>query len=614
MEELNPGNRYRPVAICAGQSIAFAFVAALMIQAPTASAQSSQNIFVIPLTDDPVIDAGDDDLSAELKALSAPTNASGVAGNATAIVIAAPPLNAPAAVGPMEHATGRDRQVNDPTLDNIQTFPGARPLENATESETSVGMDSNHIVVGYNSSARTRVVELGGGQLAYTQRLFSAYSVSHDGGATWKSSFIPPLSPGAAFTGGDPSVAVDRDGNFWYSHLARDGNNQPGIGIAKSTDHGETFSPAMVYIDPNVDKDWLAIGPDPIDPRHDNLYVTWIRNGIQVMLSKSLDGGTTWTTDAVYTPPLLPPVPIPQLSRRVQFSNPVVDRSNGHLYIPFLQFSNFGPDVIRVLESDDGGFTFKLLAFNVSGAADAFSYPVVEPGVIGSCDNGGARVVLHQGNSVSAASPSYAFATRIITQPAAAARNGSFLFAFNVSTSGTFGDPAAGSEIHLLASNDGGNTWEAPVTIAASTADDPQHVHPAVAFAEEGQKLLVTYYVQQSDTRLRTDVASLVHETDGWHVTDTEQLSTRTFDLTPSNNVLGTGVHTNFDRTVAACYDIGEYMSIATSGKHAFAAWGDNRNTWTGPADSSAPGPHAKADVFFRRLDAGQAPDGQVSE
>ncbi|MBO0752132.1 MAG: hypothetical protein J2P53_08475, partial [Bradyrhizobiaceae bacterium] len=64
MEELNPGNRYRPVAICAGQSIAFAFVAALMIQAPTASAQSSQNIFVIPLTDDPVIDAGDDDLSA----------------------------------------------------------------------------------------------------------------------------------------------------------------------------------------------------------------------------------------------------------------------------------------------------------------------------------------------------------------------------------------------------------------------------------------------------------------------------------------------------------------------------------------------------------------------
>jgi len=392
-----------------------------------------------------------------------------------------------------------------------------------------------------------------------------------------------------------------------------------GVGIAKSTDDGETFSPSMIVVDPDADKDWLAIGPDPIDPRHDNLYVTWTRiaadGSSQIMLSKSLDGGATFTTDAVYTPELPAAPPLPRLTRTVQFANPVVDRSSGRLYIPFLQLGRvIFPDVFRVLQSDDGGFTFKLLAFNAPDAPDAFSYPVVQPGVTDNCGGGGIRRVLHQGiNAAPAGIPSYPLATRIITQPAAAAHGGSFVFAFNVSTGAATGGAEAGSEIHLLASGDGGNTWEAPVTVAASTAEDPQHIHPAVALAEDGRRLLVAYYVQQSDTTLRTDVASLVHGPDGWRVTDAERLSTTTFDLTPSNIVLAIGGHTNFDRTAAVCYDIGEYMSMATSGKHAFAAWGDNRNTWTGPADSAAPGPHAKADVFFRRLDAGPAANVQVS-
>src|ERR1700687_3308514 len=44
-------------------------------------------------------------------------------------------------------------QVNDPNLDNIQTFTGTRPFEESTQSETSVAVDGRHVVVGYNSSA-----------------------------------------------------------------------------------------------------------------------------------------------------------------------------------------------------------------------------------------------------------------------------------------------------------------------------------------------------------------------------------------------------------------------------------------------------------------------------
>jgi hypothetical protein len=32
------------------------------------------------------------------------------------------------------------------------------------------------------------------------------------------------------------------------------------------------------------------------------------------------------------------------------------------------------------------------------------------------------------------------------------------------------------------------------------------------------------------------------------------------------------------------------------------AAWGDNRNTWTGPPGSAAPYTHAQPDVFFGRV------------
>ena len=37
------------------------------------------------------------------------------------------------------------------------------------------------------------------------------------------------------------------------------------------------------------------------------------------------------------------------------------------------------------------------------------------------------------------------------------------------------------------------------------------------------------------------------------------------------------------------------------------SAWGDNRNTWTGPVGSAAPYMHAQPDVFFGRV--GTQPD-----
>src|SRR5262245_46374125 len=87
---------------------------------------------------------------------------------------------------------GGNVQINDPNLDNIQTFTGFRPFVNYTQSETSAAAFEQNVVVGYNSSANQTFTFP---PLVRTAWTISGYSTSHDGGKTWSSGFIPP-APG----------------------------------------------------------------------------------------------------------------------------------------------------------------------------------------------------------------------------------------------------------------------------------------------------------------------------------------------------------------------------------------------------------------------------------
>jgi hypothetical protein len=505
--------------------------------------------------------------------------------------------------------------VNDPALDNIQTFVGTRPFEESTQSETSVAVFGRHVLVGYNSSANQPVVRIGN-SLFFTRRFLSAYSISHDGGRTYASGFVPPTL-NSIFTFGDPSVGVDRAGHFFYAGLGANSAGHFIVQINRSDDNGNTFATAnTVVVDDGADKEWLAVGPDPKVGSRDNLYVTWTRfktNSSELWLAKSTDGGATWASK-----PLFQPVDDGVNSSFIQFSNPVVDASSGRLYVPFLHFSDGNADNVRVLVSDDGGDTFRFLAFHVPGAVDGFAFPNVTPGEIDDCGtSGGLRNVLHQGADLGGGRfgfPRHRNATRLVTQPAAAALRGRLVIALQSSTSPLFGDATAGSEINVLYSKDGGANWAPPFKLAASTGADPQHVHPAVALVQNGNRAFVSYYVQQVDTRLRTDVATL--HLDGGHLRleETNRLSSAAFDLTPSNNPFPLATNpfntTNYDRTIQACYDIGEYQSIgAPRGGEGedegaiVAAWGDNRRSWTSPASSPAAGTHAQPDVFSSRLE-----------
>jgi hypothetical protein len=311
-------------------------------------------------------------------------------------------------------------------------------------------------------------------------------------------------------------------------------------------------------------------------------------------------------------------------SNLVQWSTVVVDPTSGRLYIAFTHYTDFlDADNVRLLVSDDAGETFRFLAFNVPGAVDAFAYPNVGPGVFNDCGLiSGFCIVLHQGADAGGGrfgAPRYRQATLLIAQPAVAVFGGRVFIAVHTSTSKFAFDPTAGSEINLLYSGDGGVTWAPPLKVAGYTTAEPQHVMPALALTQNGNRLLVSYFVQQIDERVRTDIARLHVDGNQLRLENVERLSSTAFDLTPSNNPFpqsGNPFLTfNYDLNIAPCRDLGEYQSIGVSRKPGddsgpiVAAWGDNRRTWTSPSDSTAPGTHAQADVFSSRLDD----DGRIA-
>jgi hypothetical protein len=228
---------------------------------------------------------------------------------------------------------GPNVQVNDAARDNIQIFPGFRPFINSTQSETSIAAFGRNIVAGYNSSANQPLIANPMGGLVFLRRFFSGFSTSNDGGQTWTSGFVPPV-PGSIFTFGDPVVAVDRRGKFYYSGLGADAVGRFTIQVNKSSNGGRAWGGAVVVQqDDGGDKEWLAVGPDPRTKSRDNVYVTWTHFdltppfGSELRFGVSTDGGDTFAVKTIFAPGPDPNPANPQ--NAVQFTNTYVDPITG---------------------------------------------------------------------------------------------------------------------------------------------------------------------------------------------------------------------------------------------------------------------------------------------
>ena len=519
-------------------------------------------------------------------------------------------------VVPQIQLRGDNEQVNDGALDNIQVFSGFRPFIKFTQSETSIAASGRNIVAVYNTSANQPLVHITPTVLGFTQRFFSGFSTSGDGGKTWTSGFLPP-APGSVFTFGDPVAGVDRKGNFYFAGLGANAAGASTIQVNKSTDGGRTWSAAsIVQVDNGGDKEWMAVGPDPVVKNRDNVYVTWTSfqaSGAQLRFGRSTDGGATWTAKTIFAPGTSPNPTNPQNS--LQFSNPYVDPITGRLYVPFLHFSNADPDFIRILVSDDAGENFSFLNFNIAGAPSPSLLPIVQPGSLIDCGNsGGLRLAIRAGANIGGrfGFPSFVQASRLVVQPAFAARNGLLYLAWSNSTSASFGDLNSRSNVLFIRSTDGGQTWSAPVQVNPVVTSDTQHVLPSLAIDNDSNDVHIAYYTQHSDGRVDLDMANSHDKGVSFPSNRTVRVTNTSFVLPPTNIRLsppsgGSYNTTNYDRLLRACYSLGEYIGVTSANGSVYTLWGGAQNTVTHPINVLDPlsgVTHTQQDVFFQEVKA----------
>ena len=142
----------------------------------------------------------------------------------------------------------------------------------------------------------------------------------------------------------DPTIAVADDGTVFVAWLD---NWNPGPLVARSSDHGQTFSRPVIAGKSGggwVDKPWLAISSDGKDA-----YVAFSDGDPSV--SASHDGGRTFGRPVQITPPL---------NKRYWFPEGGVVLPNGDVYFSLSIESTFGtgPVDLAVIRSTDRGATW----------------------------------------------------------------------------------------------------------------------------------------------------------------------------------------------------------------------------------------------------------------
>jgi hypothetical protein len=143
-----------------------------------------------------------------------------------------------------------------------------------------------------------------------------------DGGRTWRNVQLPRLTFQTGATGalsdmdsaGDPAVAFGPRNTVYYANLVFSRlNNGSGVVVSKSSDGGLTWGePLIVHtdgVDANGnpldtqffnDKEWITV-----DERTGTVYLTWTSfgpAGSPIQLSRSEDGGKTWSAPVAVNP------------------------------------------------------------------------------------------------------------------------------------------------------------------------------------------------------------------------------------------------------------------------------------------------------------------------
>jgi BNR repeat-like domain/Repeat of unknown function (DUF5648) len=405
----------------------------------------------------------------------------------------------------------------------------------------------------------------------------NATRFSFDGGLTWEQRVVPfsrcaggtPANNGDYERSTDPWVTYSPNGTAHQIALSTGGNVlQPGsvsaMLVSRSTDGGRTWTtplPLIVDVGPDFFNDKETITADPTDSRF--VFASWDRlrrnNGGPTAFTRTTDGGVTW--EPMRT--IFDPGSTSQTINNI----PIVLPNDGTLLNFFTRIDtvdNQNVSTLQIMRSTDKGVSW------------------------------GEPITINAQQAISVTDPENGTQVRDGTLLAsiAASRTGQLALVWQ---DARFSEGLRDA-IAFSRSFDGGLTWTTPVRVNR----DPmvQAFIPTVAFRDDGT-IGVTYYDFRSNTASPNELS-----TDYWLTQSTDGVTWR------ESRVAGP-----FDLSIAPFANglfIGDYMSLATRGTEFIPFFGMTNNgnlnnrTDISVAFMSSPGflPGAAAAAVKRETDA----------
>ena len=431
--------------------------------------------------------------------------------------------------------------------------------DQTTQSETTVAVSGSNVAVGYNNSQHALLFLTAGADL-------TGYAYSTDGGQTFTDGGVLPNAPGNVNLG-DPWLASDSSGAMYYSTLTIDAaSGNLLVGVSRSADGGKTWTPAASIPPPagqffySADKDALATGPGT-----GNLYDVWddftfdpnTGNAFSGLpVAHSTDGGQTWTLTYASQVPL--------------------GGKNGGC--SFSQYIGAQPLVA-------GGTVYDAAEFISIDDPNCVGAPVTFSEAIFASKDGGATWTAGAVIPITSSTPQgfglfqlgAAQFMRNLEFPTLASFKGSVYMAWNDG-----GDGSGHSHIRLAQLNASGQLVKSSF-ITSGTNDE---VQPAMS--ADGS-LHIAYYQISSDASGNGQLDVFVSNSTNGNSFKVQRVTSQSFP----------GVFTlpQFDPIIAFTY-MGDYIANVSDGTHQYMAWGDNRDIVT---NFLWPNGRHDPDVFFAK-------------
>ena len=470
-----------------------------------------------------------------------------------------------------------------------------------TENEPSVAAQSPIVVVGWNDSRQFASTGVGG------LTSITGFGFSIDDGVSFTDAGL--LNPPAGLVHlGDPALAVDSSGTFYFASLAVNDimtNSGSVITVAKSTSTNPVTFGTPVSIpgllttgSPFEDKELIAVDTsNPASPFIGRVYVAWTEFASSSdWTPRVLFARSTTTSPLTFAAPLAL-TPADALNHGAM---PAVG-PGGAVYVVWGRFvapgGSFTSESIRLLKSVDGGVTF----INPDSSDPSPNKLVASPTLAANSMTSGGIAIRTRGF------PYIAVDRTAVGSPT----RGYVYIVFQADPDGAGPDR---SDIFFTRSTDGGKNWssprsinKAPAVIIGGDTTTNDNFDPSIAVSPTTGQITVTFNDRRNDT-VSTDGDPPNTKIAVIRAVSTDAGATWFNDEISS---VASKPGAGFD-PIFVSNSIGDYIYTVADGADFHSTWTDCRNLCAPPGGGGnpcSPSGRSDQDIFYAKTTTLTGPD-----